>query len=235
MKKRMIMGFCTALLLMTGCTSLEGLGSSSSSKSPMSQERIAASVDVNDEIFGIGSAPIVESGQGVAKMRANKEAREDIRKKLQKETEDVLTAYLVEIDFYSKKISDNVMEDLSEYISNNMLNDTEEKDSWVENDRIYTVIAIDRDEVPLRSRDTFVTHIDSIIKKLTDLKGQILNIPIEAVQKEPVVTTSEKVEVTEEAAPVVEETPVKEEAAPAETPESVELSDTDEDIIDVQL
>jgi hypothetical protein len=201
----------------------------------MSQERIAASVDVNDEIFGIGSAPIVESGQGVAKMRANKEAREDIRKKLQKETEDVLTAYLVEIDFYSKKISDNVMEDLSEYISNNMLNDTEEKDSWVENDRIYTVIAIDRDQVPLRSRDTFVTHIDSIIKKLTDLKGQIMNIPIEAVQEEPAVTTSEKVEVTEEATPVVEETPVKEETAPAETPESVELSDTDEDIIDVQL
>ncbi len=231
MKKRMMIGLCTALLLMTGCTSLEGLGSSSSSKSPMSQERIAASVDVNDEIFGIGSAPIVESGQGVAKMRANKEAREDIRKKLQKETEDVLTAYLVEIDFYSKKISDKVMADLSEYISNNMLNDTEEKDSWVENERIYTVIAIDRDEVPLRSRDTFVTHIDNIIKKLTDLKGQIMDIPIETVQeKNPAIN-----EKAVEAAPVVEETPAKEEAAPAEAPESVELSDTDEDIIDVQL
>ncbi len=232
----MMIGLCTALLLMTGCTGLEGLGSSSSSKSPMSQERIAASVDINDEIFGIGSAPIVESGQGVAKMRANKEAREDIRKKLQKETEDVLTAYLVEIDFYSKKISDNVMADLSEYISNNMLNDTEEKDSWVENDRIYTVIAIDRDEVPLRSRDTFVTHIDNIIKKLTDLKGQIMNIPLEST-----LPATEKVEKTPaaetEASPVVEETPVREEAAPAETPESVELSDTDEDedIIDVQL
>lgn len=231
----MMMGLCAALLMMTGCTNLGNLGSSSSSKSPMSQERIAASVDINDEIFGIGSAPIVESGQGVAKMRANKEAREDIRKKLQAETEDVLTAYLVEIDFYSKKISDNVMADLSEYISNNMLSDTEEKDSWVENERIYTVIAIDRNEVPLRSRDTFVTHIDNIIKKLTDLKGQIIAIPIETVQEEPVVTTSEKVEVTEEAAPVVEEAPVKEEAAPAETSESVDLSDTDEDIIDVQL
>jgi len=230
MKKKILMGLCAALLIMTGCTNLGDLGSSSSSKSPMSQERIAASVDINDEIFGIGSAPIVESGQGVAKMRANKEAREDIRKKLQKETEDVLTAYLVEIDFYSKKISDNVMADLSEYISNNMLSDTEEKDSWVENERIYTVIAIDRNEVPLRSRDTFVTHIDNIIKKLTDLKGQIMEIPIEDTMKKPL-PAAEKAE----ADPVAEEAPVKEDSAPADTPENVELSDTDEDIIDVQL
>ena len=230
MKKKILMGLCAALLIMTGCTNLGDLGSSSSSKSPMSQERIAASVDINDEIFGIGSAPIVESGQGVAKMRANKEAREDIRKKLQKETEDVLTAYLVEIDFYSKKISDNVMADLSEYISNNMLSDTEEKDSWVENERIYTVVAIDRNEVPLRSRDTFVTHIDNIIKKLTDLKGQIMEIPIEDTMKKPL-PAAEKAE----ADPVAEEAPVKEDSAPADTPENVELSDTDEDIIDVQL
>ncbi len=230
MKKKITIVLCAALLMMTGCTNLGDLGSSSSSKSPMSQERIASSVDINDEIFGIGSAPILESGQGVAKMRANKEAREDIRKKLQAETEDVLTAYLVEIDFYSKKISDNVMADLSEYISNNMLNDTEEKDSWVENERIYTVIAIDRNQVPLRSRDTFVTHIDNIIKKLADLKGQIMEIPIEDTMKDPS-PAAEKVEDT----PVAEEAPAKEEAVPAETSESVELSDTDEDIIDVQL
>jgi len=187
---------------------------------------VAASVDINDEIFGIGSAPIVESGQGVAKMRASKEAREDISKKLQKETENVLTAYLIEIDFYSKKISDNVMADLSEYISNTMLNDTEEKDSWVENERIYTVIAIDKSEVPLRSRDTFVTHIDSIIKKLTDLKGQIMDIPIEDKDGD-ILPAAEK----------AGNTTVEETSAPAPTPESVELSDEveDEEVIDVQL
>lgn len=233
MKNKFLLGvFAAALFIITGCTGLDSLGGSSSTKSPMSQERIADSVDINEEIFGIGSAAIEESGRGVAKMRASKEARDDIKKKLLVETQTVLNAYLIEIDFYSKKISDRVMSDLSEYITDSMLSDTVEKDSWVENERIYTVIAIEKSEVPLRSRDTFVFHIESIIKKLTDLKAQIMEIPLEDVSTPAPTLTAD------EAPTEVTEAPVEVEEVPAEvteTPQEVEVIDTDEDVIDIQL
>lgn len=239
MNKKLVIGIIsTVLLLMTGCTNL---GTPSSTSSPMSQERIASSVDINEEIYGIGSSSIEESGQGVAKMRASKAAREDISAKISKETTDVLKAYLMEIDFYSKNISDNVIKDLSEYITNTLLGETEEKDTWVENDKIYTVITIERSKIPSYSRDIFVFHIDSIIKKLTEVKAKIIAIPIENVDSKPqianplveeVPTTTpeatEDVTVTEETVKLIDTTPAVEE----EVSETVEL---DDDVIDVQL
>lgn len=238
MNKKLVIGIIsTVLLLMTGCTNL---GTPSSTSSPMSQERIASSVDINEEIYGIGSSSIEESGQGVAKMRASKAAREDISAKISKETTDVLKAYLMEIDFYSKNISDNVIKDLSEYITNTLLGETEEKDTWVENDKIYTVITIERSKIPSYSRDIFVFHIDSIIKKLTEVKAKIIAIPIENVDSKPqianplveeVPTTTEAKEdvtVTEDTEKLIDTTPAVEE----EVSETVEL---DDDVIDVQL
>lgn len=239
MKKRIFMGILsTLLIILTGCNNL---GVTNSTSSPMSQERIASSVDINEEIFGIGSAVIGESGNGVAKMRASKAAREDIRKKLMKETEIVLKAYLVDIDFYSKNISDDVMSDLSEYITNNLLNDVEEKDSWIENNKVYTVIAIDRDQIPTRSRDTFVAHIDSIIKKLSEIRTKILEIPIDQVS--PTAPSVEvKADTAPAAAPVVSEKAPTEESAPvekaapaADTSTVEEVQFTDDEVIDVQL
>lgn len=241
MNKKLAIGIIsTALLLMTGCTNL---GGSSSTSSPMSQERIASAVDVNEEIYGIGSATIEESGQGVAKMRASKAARDDIAAKISKETSNVLKAYLIEIDFYSKKISDNVIKDLSEYITNSMLSETEEQDTWVENEKIYTVITIEKSKIPAHSRDTFISHIDSIVDRLTELRAEILSIPIENVN-----STSQAAEPVVEEAPatitpeVIDETPVIEETgtenlldtppAEEEVPDTVYLGD---DIIDVQL
>ena len=240
MNKKLVIGIIsTILLLMTGCTNL---GTPSSTSSPMSQERIASSVDINEEIYGIGSSTIEESGQGVAKMRASKAAREDISAKISKETTDVLKAYLMEIDFYSKNISDNVIKDLSEYITNTLLGETEEKDTWVENDKVYTVITIERSKIPSYSRDIFVFHIDSIIKKLTEVKAKIIAIPIDNVDSKPqianplveeVPTTTEATEnvtVTEEAVTekIIDTAPAVEE----EVSETVEL---DDDVIDVQL
>lgn len=237
MNKKLLIGiFSTALLLMTGCTNL---GAPSSTSSPMSQERIASSVDINEEIYGIGSSNIEESGQGVAKMRASKAAREDISAKISKETTDVLKAYLMEIDFYSKNISDNVIKDLSEYITNTLLGETEEKDTWVENDKIYTVITIERSKIPSYSRDIFVFHIDSIIKKLTEVKAKIIAIPIEnvdsnpqianpLVEEVPTVTTEEVTAAEETGTEKLTTTPAVEE----EVSDKVEL---DDDVIDVQL
>ncbi len=218
MKKIIFLFLMTiTLLAFTGCENLPTMGGTS--KSPMSQERIATAVDVNEEIFGVGSATVTESGQGVAKMRANKIAREDLQKKLLKETKTILKAYLIEIDFYSKNISEKVISDLSEYITNILLNDATEKDSWIENEEIYVVLAINRNEIPEKTRDTFVAHIDSIIKKLETLKTNILEIPLENSATVEAPTKTEAETTTEVVTP------------PAE--EKVEFQD--DEAIDVQL
>ena len=223
MNKKLATGIISAaLFLMTGCTNL---GGSSSTSSPMSQEKIAAAVDINEEIYGIGSATIEESGQGVAKMRASKAARDDIKAKISKQTKDVLKAYLLEIDFYSKKISDNVIEDLSEYITNNMLNETEEKETWVENDKVYTVITLNRDRIPVSSRDTFIAHIDSIVERLTSIRAEILAIPVENMAA-PAEVEEVPVTLPEDSEDLIEENSIEEVSS---------LTEADENFIDVQL
>jgi len=223
MNKKLATGIISAaLFLMTGCTNL---GGSSSTSSPMSQEKIAAAVDINEEIYGIGSATIEESGQGVAKMRASKAARDDIKAKISKQTKDVLKAYLLEIDFYSKKISDNVIEDLSEYITNNMLNETEEKETRVENDKVYTVITLNRDRIPVSSRDTFIAHIDSIVERLTSIRAEILAIPVENMAA-PAEVEEVPVTLPEDSEDLIEENSIEEVSS---------LTEADENFIDVQL
>ncbi len=177
-KKIFILSLAASIILAQGCTNIKSM--TSPSTSAVTQENIASSVDVNEEIFASGSARIEESGPGVAKMRAKQEAREELNKKLFKESETILNAYLLEINFYSKKISDQVIKDLGEYVAEGVLFEAEEKGSWIEGDKMFVVLSVSKDQVPLKTKETFIGHIDSILKKLKDVREKIESIPLEA-------------------------------------------------------
>ncbi|WP_319371199.1 hypothetical protein [uncultured Ilyobacter sp.] len=176
-KKIFILCLTASMIFAQGCTNIKSL--TSSSKSATTQENIASAVDINEEIFASGEARIEESGKGVAKMRAKQAAREELRKKLFKESETILKAYLLEINFYSKKISDQVLKDLGEYVADGVLFGAVEKTSWSENEKMYVVLSVDKNQVPLKTKETFIGHIDTIQAKLKEVRQKIQNIPVE--------------------------------------------------------
>ncbi|WP_321327983.1 hypothetical protein [uncultured Ilyobacter sp.] len=176
-KKIFILCLTASMIFAQGCTILKNM--TSTSKSAITQENIASAVDINQEIFASGDARIEESGKGVAKMRAKQDAREKLRKKLFKESETILKAYLLEINFYSRKISDQVLKDLGEYVAEGILFEAEEKTSWSENNKMYVVLSVDKDAVPVKTKETFIGHIDSIQAKLKEVREKIQSIPVE--------------------------------------------------------
>lgn len=176
-KKLFILSLTASLIFMNGCTNIKEM--TSPSKSAITQEKIAEAVDVNEEVFASGSATIEESGTGVAQMKARTKAREELRKKLFDESETILKAYLLEIDFYSKKISNQVIKDLGEYVAEGVLFESEEKSSWVDGENMYVVLSVDKNLVPIKTKETFIGHIDSIMGKLKEVKEDIQSIPLE--------------------------------------------------------
>ncbi|WP_320045977.1 hypothetical protein [uncultured Ilyobacter sp.] len=176
-KKIFILSLTASMIFAQGCTNIKSM--TSSSKSATTQENIASAVDINQEIFASGEAHIEESGKGVAKMRAKHDAREKLRKKLFKESETILKAYLLEINFYGRKISDQVLKDLGEYVAEGVLFEAVEKTSWSENNKMYVVLSVDKDAVSVKTKETFIAHIDSIQAKLKQVREKIQSIPLE--------------------------------------------------------
>jgi protein involved in sex pheromone biosynthesis len=178
MKKKMfILSLTASIIFLSGCTNIKEM--TSPSTTAITQEKIAASVDVNEEVFSSGSARIEESGSGVAKMKARTKAREELKKKLFDESETILKAYLLEIDFYSKKISNQVITDLGEYVAEGVLFESKEKSSWIDGENMYVVLSVDKNQVPLKTKETFIGHLDSIMVKLSKVKEDIESIPME--------------------------------------------------------
>jgi hypothetical protein len=176
-KKIFILCLTASMIFAQGCTNIKSMTSSLTSAT--TQENIASAVDVNEEIFASGDARIEESGKGVAKMRAKQAAREELKKKVFKESETILKAYLLEINFYSKKISDQVLKDLGEYVAEGVLFGAQEKTSWSENNKMFVVLSVDKNQVPLKTKETFIGHIDSIQSKLKEVRQKIQSIPVE--------------------------------------------------------
>ena len=161
-----------SLVFVQGCTSLSG-------GSPISKAKIASSVNESEDMYVVGSAKIEDSGIEVSRMKARTAAKENLKNEIQKESKKIIKDYLAEFDFYNKKLSDQVLLDLSEYIAEDIMTGAEEKSYWQEDGKAFVALSVKKDKIPVRSRTTFLKHLDGIMAKVKDVKEKIGSIPTE--------------------------------------------------------
>lgn len=165
MLKKLVGIFFSFLLI--GCNNL-------SIPNPMENseksERMTTSIDSENEVIGIGSSKIGSSGTLVANGKATREAKEKLKSKILSEEDIIFKSFLVSADPYTKKILSPALSDLMDYTATQLVQKSIEKDNWMENNKVYVVYSISKNEILAESQNIFVQYIDDITSKFQLIK-----------------------------------------------------------------
>ena len=165
MLKKLIGIFFSFLLI--GCNNLSIPNPMESSEK---SERMTTSVDSENELIGIGSSKIGSSGTLVANGKATREAKEKLKSKILSEEDIIFKSFLVSADPYTKKILSPALSDLMDYTATQLVQKSIEKDNWMENNKVYVVYSISKNEILAESQNIFVQYIDDITSKFQLIK-----------------------------------------------------------------
>ena len=169
MNKNKIILFLISLFALTACSSInEYLPSflTESSTPAAIQEAVSSRVNPETEIYVLSSAQLSKSGSIIAQSRANKQASEALRGKVKSEVEAQIRGYLEDMDAFSKSIVSPVFSDLATYSTDLAMKKVTQKGAWEDSEKVYSLLAVDRNEVITITDKVFRNFVDNASKNL---------------------------------------------------------------------
>lgn len=155
------------LFFLVGCNNL-------SIPNPMENtentERVTTSTDSENEVIGIGSSKIGSSGTLIATGKAVRDAKDKLKSKILSEEDIIFKSFLVPADPYTKKILSSALSDLTDYTATQLVQRSVEKETWIENNKVYVVYSISKNEILSESKNTFIHYIDDVTSKFQLIK-----------------------------------------------------------------
>ena len=165
MNKNKIVLFLITLFAFTACSSIDEYlpGFLTEGSTPAAiQEAVASRVNPEKEIYALASAQISKSGSIIAQSRANKQASETLKK----EVEALYRGNLDEMDAFSKSVVTPVLSDLVTYSTDLAMKKVTQKGAWEDSEKIYTLLAVDRNEVTTAADKVFKKFVNDASKNL---------------------------------------------------------------------
>ena len=169
MNKNKIILFLISLFALTACSSInEYLPSflTQGSVPATVQEAVSSRVNPEKEIYVLSSAQLSKSGSIIAQSRANKQASEALRGKVKSEVEAQIRGYLEDMDAFSKSIVSPVFADLATYSTDLAMKKVTQKGAWEDSEKVYSLLAVDRNEVITITDKVFRNFVDNASKNL---------------------------------------------------------------------
>ena len=169
MNKNKIILFLISLFALTACSSIiEYLPSflTEGSTPAAIQEAVSSRVNPEKEIYVLSSAQLSKSGSIIAQSRANKQASEALRGKVKSEVEAQIRGYLEDMDAFSKSIVSPVFSDLATYSTDLAMKKVTQKGAWEDSEKVYSLLAVDRNEVITITDKVFRNFVDNASKNL---------------------------------------------------------------------
>lgn len=169
MNKNKIVLFLITLFAFTACSSIDEYlpGFLTEGSTPAAiQEAVASRVNPEKEIYALASAQISKSGSIIAQSRANKQASETLNKEIRKEIEALYRGNLDEMDAFSKSVITPVFSDLVTYSTDLAMKKVTQKGAWEDSEKVYSLLAVDRNEVITITDKVFRNFVDNASKNL---------------------------------------------------------------------
>ncbi len=161
--------FLISLFALTACSSInEYLPSflTEGSTPAAIQEAVSSRVNPEKEIYVLSSAQLSKSGSIIAQSRANKQASETLNKEIRKEIEALYRGNLDEMDAFSKSVITPVFSDLVTYSTDLAMKKVTQKGAWEDSEKIYTLLAVERNEVTTAADKVFKKFVEDASKNL---------------------------------------------------------------------
>ena len=169
MNKNKIILFLISLFAFTACSSIDEYLPNflTESSTPTAiQEAVASRINPEKEIYALASAQISKSGSIIAQSRANKQASETLKKEIRKEVEALYRGNFDKMDAFSKSVMTPVLPDLVTYSTDLAMKKVTQKGAWEDSEKIYTLLAVDRNEVITITDKEFRNFVDNASKNL---------------------------------------------------------------------
>ena len=169
MNKNKIILFLISLFALTACSSInEYLPNflTQGSVPAAIQEVVSSRVNPEKEIYVLSSSQLSKSGSIIAQSRANKQASEALRGKVKSEVEAQIRGYLEDMDAFSKSIVSPVFSDLATYSTDLAMKKVTQKGAWEDSEKVYSLLAVDRNEVITITDKVFRNFVDNASKNL---------------------------------------------------------------------
>ena len=174
MKNKVKISFLSGLILSLGaCTNIQDTFTGVTTYTDAQKTNF--NVQEESQLFSMGSYKINESGPAVAKMKAEEQAKTNLKKQIFNETTNVLTSFFNEINTKNILISNNIIKDLSNLVSSELIKDAKITNSWNNEGKEFIVLAIDKNKIPDKVKGKFITHLQTIIDDLDSTIYKISN------------------------------------------------------------
>ena len=171
MNKNKIILFLISLFAFTACSSIDEYLPNflTESSTPTAiQEAVASRINPEKEIYALASAQISKSGSIIAQSRANKQASETLKKEIRKEVEALYRGNFDKMDAFSKSVMTPVLPDLVTYSADLAMKKVTQKGAWEDSEKIYTLLAVDRNEVTTAADKVFKKFVNDASKNLSN-------------------------------------------------------------------
>ena len=169
MNKNKIILFLISLFAFTACSSIDEYLPNflTESSTPTAiQEAVASRINPEKEIYALASAQISKSGSIIAQSRANKQASETLKKEIRKEVEALYRGNFDKMDAFSKSVMTPVLPDLVTYSTDLAMKKVTQKGAWEDSEKVYSLLAVDRNEVITITDKVFRNFVDNASKNL---------------------------------------------------------------------
>ena len=171
MNKNKIILFLISLFAFTACSSIDEYLPNflTESSTPTAiQEAVASRINPEKEIYALASAQISKSGSIIAQSRAHKQASETLKKEIRKEVEALYRGNFDKMDAFSKSVMTPVLPDLVTYSTDLAMKKVTQKGAWEDSEKIYTLLAVDRNEVTTAADKVFKKFVNDASKNLSN-------------------------------------------------------------------
>ena len=171
MNKSKIILFLISLFTLNACSSIDGYLPNflnDSTTPAVVKEAVASRVNPEKEIYALASAQISKSGSIIAQSRANKQASETLKKEIRKEVEALYRGNFDKMDAFSKSVMTPVLPDLVTYSTDLAMKKVTQKGAWEDSEKIYTLLAVDRNEVTTAADKVFKKFVNDASKNLSN-------------------------------------------------------------------
>ena len=166
--KSKILLLAVSLFSLVACSSLNDITSNFSSGEVPAAIKNAVSSRVNPEkeLYVLASSNLARSGSIIAQSRANKEAEVVLKSKVKKEVDSLFSGYIKNMDGFSKSVVSPVTSDLSSYATDLIMKKVTQKGAWEDSEKIYTLLAVERNEVTTAADKVFKKFVEDASKNL---------------------------------------------------------------------
>lgn len=173
--KKMITALA-GLLLLAGCSNINfqnALSSLTSSVPDAINQAVASRVDVEKELYTVGSASIGQTGSIIAQSKANKMASDALKSKIKNSVEAYFKTYTMNLDGYSKNLVSPAIPELSSYATDLISKQVKQKGAWEDSDKVYSLLAVPNSEVATTTQKVLKSFLANTAKKLESISGGI--------------------------------------------------------------